>query len=701
MSKSIHEELNPQQKEAVTHPGGPMLILAGAGSGKTRVITHRFAHLAKKSSPSKVLVVTFTNKAATEMKERIATLTKKELKNTWIGTFHSQCNRILRKEITVLDYKSNFTIFDSDDQASLIRHILKEFKLYEALYKGIISRISALKAEFISPDEFLSNGEGYGFDEKLARVYVRYQDELKRCNALDYDDLIMLTVKLFEEHPKILRKYQNQFTHVLVDEFQDTNKAQYRLLRLICKEHTNLCVVGDDDQSIYGFRGASVENILSFEKDYPKARVVKLEQNYRSTKNILNVSDSLIKGNSRRREKKLWSEREAGEKICHCWFATEREEAKYISKQVREFYLKGLYSFSDFAVLYRINLQGKAIEDSLRHENIPYRIIGGMSFYHRREIKDMTAYMRLTVNRNDNVSLRRIINVPARGIGASTLGKIEQQAKKNGASLYESIQDIIKNSSVTPSAKDKLQGFVRIIEDIASSKNDDSGEMLRTIYTITGYSENIEEQRAENVLEFIKGAEGRRVAEFMDSLSLVQNTDAADEEENVVTLLTLHSAKGLEFPVVFISGMEEGVLPFFKAKTPHEVDEERRLLYVGMTRAKDYLWLTGANKRRMYAKTQEQEPSRFLKAIPASCCKVLEVISKPTAMEAARESARRIKSMKSSLPYAIGTRVKHPKWGVGVVRDSDGQGDAQKITVNFPDIGVKRLSLKFANLEQI
>ncbi len=701
MSKSISDQLNPQQKEAITHPGGPMLILAGAGSGKTRVITHRFAYLAKKSAPTKILAVTFTNKAASEMKERIAALTKKDLKNSWVGTFHSQCNRILRKEIPALGYKSNFTIFDMDDQASLIRHILKEFKLYEALYKGIISRISSLKADFISPDEFLLKGEGYGFDEKLARVYVRYQDELKRCNALDYDDLIMLTVKLFEEHPKVLKKYQNQFTHVLVDEFQDTNKAQYRLLKLICKEHTNICVVGDDDQSIYGFRGASVENILSFEKDYPEAKVVKLEQNYRSTQNILNVSDSIIKGNSRRRAKKLWSEREAGEKICHCWFATEREEAKYISKQVREFYLKGLYSFSDFAVLYRINIQGKAIEDSLRHENIPYRIIGGMSFYHRREIKDMTAYMRLALNRNDNVSLRRIINVPARGIGASTLGKIEQQAKKNGASLYSSIQDIIKNSSVTPSAKEKLHGFVKIIEDVDSGKNDDAAEMLRTIYTITGYSENIEEQRAENVLEFIKGAEGRPVADFMDSLSLVQSTDETDDDDNVVTLLTLHSAKGLEFPVVFISGMEEGVLPFFKAKTPHELDEERRLLYVGMTRAKDYLWLTGANKRRMYAKTQEQEPSRFLKAIPNACCKVLEVISKPTAMEAARESARRVKSRASSLPYAIGTRVKHPKWGVGVVRDSDGQGDGQKITVNFPNIGIKRLSLKFANLEQI
>jgi DNA helicase-2/ATP-dependent DNA helicase PcrA len=701
MSKIILDQLNPQQKEAITHTGGPILILAGAGSGKTRVITHRFAHLAKKTSPSKILAVTFTNKAAGEMKERISALIKKDLKNTWVGTFHSQCNRILRKEIAILGYKNNFSIFDSDDQSSLIRHILKEFKLYEALYKGIISRISGLKADFISPEDFLSNGEGFGFDEKLARVYVRYQDELKRCNALDYDDLIMLTVKLFEGHPEILKKYQDMFKYVLVDEFQDTNKSQYRLLKLITNEHRNICVVGDDDQSIYGFRGANVDNILSFEKDFPDVKVIKLEQNYRSTKNIINVSSSLIKENSRRREKTLQSNREEGEKVCHCWFASDLEEAKYISKQVREFYLKGQYNFSDFAVLYRINIQGKSIEDALRHENIPYRIIGGMSFYHRREIKDMTSYMRIAINRDDNVSLRRIINVPARGIGASTLGKIEQQAKKQGTSLYAAITDIIKNSTVTPSAKEKLQGFVKIIEDISSGENNDSGDMLRNIYAITGYSENIEDQRAENVLEFIKDADGKPLDKFMDSLSLVQNTDDVDDEENVVTLLTLHSAKGLEFPVVFISGLEEGVLPFFKAKTPHEVDEERRLLYVGMTRAKDYLWLTGANRRRMYAKTQEQEPSRFLKTLPASCCRVHEVISKPTAIEAARESARRVKVMNTSLPYAIGTRVKHPKWGVGVVRDSDGQGDAQKITVNFPDIGIKKLSPKFANLEQI
>jgi len=700
MSKTILSELNTKQQEAITNPDGPMLILAGAGSGKTKVITHKFAYLAKKTSPSKILAVTFTNKAAGEMKERIASLTKKDLKNAWVGTFHSQCNRILRKEITALGYNSSFTIFDADDQSSLIRHILKEFKLYEALYKGIISRISGLKAAFITPEAFLSDGEGFGFDEKLARVYVRYQDELKRCNALDYDDLIMLTIKLFEEHPEVLKKYQAQFNYVLVDEFQDTNKAQYRLLKLICQTHNNICAVGDDDQSIYGFRGANVENILTFEKDFPKARIVKLEQNYRSTQNILDVAGSIIKENSRRREKKLWSEREAGEKVCHCWFSSEREEAKFIAKQIREFYLKGMYSFSDFAALYRINLQGKAIEDALRRENIPYRIIGGISFYHRKEIKDMTSYLRLVVNRDDNVSLRRIINTPTRGIGASTISKIEQQSKKQNTSLFTSILNIIKASSVTPATKVKLQGFVKIIEEISSGNNQDSGEMLRNIYTITGYSDNIEDARAENVLEFIKGAENKPVSDFMDSLSLVQSTDKADDSENMVTLLTLHSAKGLEFPVVFVTGMEEGVLPYFKAKTEQEVDEERRLLYVGMTRAKDHLWLTGCNRRRMYAKTQEQEPSRFLKAVPSSCCRVLDVISRSNAREP-RESVQRIKTMKASLPYAIGTRVKHPKWGVGVVRDSDGQGDTQKITVNFPDIGIKKLSPKIANLEQI
>jgi DNA helicase-2/ATP-dependent DNA helicase PcrA len=696
MSKRILEGLNEQQREAILHMDGPLLVLAGAGSGKTRVITHRFAHLARKYSPSSILAVTFTNKAANEMKERISELTKKELRNSWIGTFHSQCNRLLRNEIGALGYKSDFTIYDDDDQCALIRHILKEFRICEALYKGILTRISSLKSSCVGPEEFLASGEGFGFEERLARVYVRYQDELKRCNALDFDDLLMFTVKLFEENPDILAKYQRKFKHILVDEFQDTNSVQYRLIKLLSSSHRNLCVVGDDDQSIYGFRGANIENILSFEKDFPSATILKLEQNYRSTKNILRVSGQIIKDNSARREKTLWSERGPGDMVNHCWFGAESEEARYIAKLIKEFYLKGIYDYSDFAILYRINVQSRVLEDALRYQKIPYRVIGGISFYQRKEIKDLSAYMRITLNKDDNVSLRRIINTPHRGIGSSTLSKIEQHAKKKNVSLFAAIKGMIASGNMTSATKDKLGSFSAIIEDISTGKHRNAADLLRTIYIKTGYSEFVDEDRAENIRDFIESADGRDIKDFADSLSLLTASDTEDDE-SAVSLLTLHSSKGLEFPVVFISGLEEGVLPYFKAETPKEISEERRLLYVGMTRAQNLLWLTGARKRRLYARMQEQTPSRFLSDIPEENCNRINKIMKTLSSR----SEARYKTFKPKSAYAVGSRVRHPKWGVGVVRDCYGDGEDQKITVNFPTIGVKRLALKFANLERI
>lgn len=698
MSKLILENLNERQKEAILHKNGPLLVLAGAGSGKTRVITHRFAYLASKSSPGAILAVTFTNKAAGEMKERIAGLTRKDLREAWVGTFHSQCNRLLRKEITALGYRSDFSIYDDDDQCNLIRHILKEFKICEALYKGILSRISSLKSAFITPEEFLSSGDSFGFEERLARVYVRYQDELKRCNALDFDDLLMLTVKLFEEYPKVLQRYQRKFKHILVDEFQDTNQVQYRLLKLLASSGGNICAVGDDDQSIYGFRGACVENIMNFERDFSGARVIKLEQNYRSTQNILRVSGNIIKRNPLRKIKTLWCDRESGEKVNHFWFGSEGEEARYISKLIKEFYLKGTYDFSDFAVLYRINLQSRPLEEALRQEKIPYRVLGGISFFHRKEIKDMSAYMRLTLNRDDNVSLRRIINTPHRGIGASTLSKIEQQAKKKNTSLFMAIKNLVKTSSITSSAREKLDGFVNIIEDISTARHKDAADMLRNIFIKSGYSNHIDDDRAENVKEFIESGEGREVKEFADYLSLYSSEDS-ESDGSAVSLLTLHSAKGLEFPVVFISGVEEGVLPYFKAENPREVAEERRLLYVGMTRARDMLWLTGAKKRRLYARVQEQEPSRFIADMPDECYRRIDKIIKTIA--SAARADKPLRPVRPATAYTVGSRVKHPKWGVGVVRDCYGDGEDQKITVNFPTIGVKRLALKFANLERI
>jgi DNA helicase-2/ATP-dependent DNA helicase PcrA len=698
MSKPLLSDLNPQQREAILHTGGPLLILAGAGSGKTRVITCKFAHLAKKLHPNSILTVTFTNKAADEMKERISGFLKNGLSYAWIGTFHSQCNKILRKEIGALGYGGDFTIYDDDDQASLIRHILKDFKLYEALYKGVQAQISSLKTSLTTPEEFLARCDGFGFEERLARVYVRYQDELKRSNALDFDDLIMLTIRLFMENPKILKKYNDAFGHILVDEFQDTNHAQYVLLKLLSSAHKNICVVGDDDQSIYRFRGADVNNILNFEKDFPGAKVIKLEKNYRSTENILKVSTGIIKKNAKRYDKLLLTNKDEGEKVYYCWLSNEEDEAKHLAKVMRELYLRGVCDFKDFAVLYRVNSQSRVLEETFNSERIPYKILGSVGFYQRKEIKDLIAYIRLFINPDDNVSLRRVINCPPRGIGASTLSRIEQHAKKKSASLFAAMNDLIQSEGLTASMKEKLELFKNALLSITSIKYKDAAELIMGIIDRIGYMDFINEDRADNITEMISSAEGKDIREFVDRLSLFTNLDSTNTE-NAVSLLTLHSAKGLEFPVVFITGLEEGLLPYFKAKSPDEIAEERRLLYVGMTRAKDILWLTGAGKRRLYTKIQEQEPSRFIKDIPHECCQRIEKSIK-THIVASAAFAKPMISKKLT-PYMVGSRVKHPRWGVGVIRDCDGEGEEQKVTVNFPNVGIKKLALRFANLVTI
>lgn len=703
MSKDMHllKDLNLQQRDAVLHTGSPLLVLAGAGSGKTRVLTHKFAHLVKANrlSPQSVLAVTFTNKAAEEMKGRISQLIGRDIDSTWVGTFHSQCNRILRREINALGYSGNFLIYDDDDQCNLIRHILKEFKIYEAMYKGVMSRISSLKSSLVSPSTFLSKTDGFGFDEKLTKVYVRYQDELKKSNALDFDDLIMLCVRLFEDYPEKLKQYHSMFKYILVDEFQDTNYAQYRLLKLLSSKD-NLCAVGDDDQSIYRFRGADISNILNFEKDFPGAKVIKLEQNYRSTQNILDVAGAVIASNQTRKHKKLWTERGSGEKVYHCWFGTEEEEAKHIASVIKEAYLKGQYSYKDFAVLYRVNFQARAIEDALRSELISYRVMGGVSFYQRKEIKDIICYMRLAMNHDDNVSLRRIINCPSRGIGAATLSKIEHEAKKKSASLFTAIKSIVKANSVALSAKAKLSEFTKLIEAVSAAGHKTAADMLKDIIDRTKYIESIEDDRAENVQELIASAEGRDLNDFRDSTALISSHDDVNKE-NAVSLMTLHGTKGLEFPVVFVVGLEDGLMPYFKAlNSEDEIAEERRLFYVGMTRAKDILWITGTRKRKLYTKMQEQEPSRFLNDLPPQCCQWIE---KSTSQKPAHEKIKKtiVLPLKTPLLYVVGCRVRHPKWGIGVVRECYGEGIEQKVMVNFPEIGVKRLALKFANLQKI
>lgn len=705
MSKvSLMQDLNPQQKEALKHTDGPLLVLAGAGSGKTKVITHKYAYYVKvgKTSPESILTATFTNKAANEMKDRIHHLVGKEIKQAWIGTLHSQCGRILRKEIKALGYSPHFSIYDEDDRCNLIRHILKEFKIYEALYKGVSTRINFLKASLVGPEDFLSSGDGFGFDEKLAKVYVRYQDELKRSDAVDFDDLIMLTVELFKEHPEVLRKYQSMFSYILVDEFQDLNFAQYQFIRLLAMANKNICAVGDDDQSIYRFRGADVHNILNFEKDFPGTKVVRLERNYRSTQNILDVSNAVISMNTNRKDKKLWTERGRGEKVHFCWLNNEEEEARHIAKIIKELFLKGAFAYKDVGILYRVNLQSRAIEDSLRETGLPYHIVGGVSFYQRKEVKDIIAYARLVLNHGDNVSLRRIINCPPRGIGVATLSKIENEARKKSACLYDTLKASLRSNGIVTTTRDKINGFVGLVEKLSSAAHASAADLMKAVVEKTGYLTGLDEDRKQNVNELIVSSEGKDARDFIDKVSLLTNLDESAGEKNQISLMTLHNAKGLEFPVVFVTGLEEGILPYFKANgNEDEISEERRLFYVGMTRAKDLLLLTGARRRRLYARIQDQEPSRFLRDMPKSYCQWIEKVADPHPFHHKKSENKKPEIKKIKPLFSSGCRVKHPVWGIGVIRDCYGDGEDQKVMVNFPNIGLKRLSLKLANLTKI
>jgi len=692
-------DLNPAQQEAVVYCEGPLLVLAGAGSGKTRVITYKFAYLTREQGlpQSSIFTVTFTNKAAEEMKERIGRMCNGHCKNMWIGTFHSLCLRILRNHIDKIGYKRDFIIYDEDDQATLIKRILKDLNMHEALCKCLASKISNLKSNLITPEDYVSSIEGYEFEERLGRIYMKYQKELKKYNALDFDDLILCVIDLFREREELLKKYSEQFRYILVDEFQDTNKSQYVLLQLLSKHHKKICAVGDDDQSIYKFRGANVYNILEFEKDFPGTKVVKLEQNYRSTKNIILASTAMISKNPMRKSKTLWTERDWGEKIFYCQLSNEEEEAKYIAKSIKELYLKGDYEYRDFAILYRLTLQARALEEALRIEGIPYQVISGVSFYHRKEIKDVIAYMRFILNNEDNLSLLRIINTPPRGIGISAITKIEQEAKKNMSSYYDAIKLIIKDENASEILKEKLSAFVELIEELSNKEYKTASLMIKDILNSTGYLEEIEEDRIQNVLELLSSAENIPVKEFLDKVSLISNVDIWENKKNYVSLLTLHSAKGLEFPVVFIAGCEEGILPYFKAKEDLlEMQEERRLFYVGMTRAKNILFLTSASNRKLYSKIQKQEPSSFIKDIPVDYCTCIRKDYSTFVTENKATEKPKIKT-----PFVIGCKVKHPTWGIGVVRDCYGEGEDLKVIVNFPGIGVKKLATKIVNLERV
>ncbi|MDO8283272.1 MAG: UvrD-helicase domain-containing protein [Thermodesulfovibrionia bacterium] len=694
------EDLNPQQQQAVSHKSGPMLVLAGAGSGKTRVITRRFAYLTSvhKVSPSSILAMTFTNKAANEMKERIEALTGKSAKGLWIGTFHSLSSRILRKEIDKLGYGRDFCIYDDGDTCSLIRTILKEYKMHEALYKGIASRISSLKAALVTSEALLANEDSFGFDEKLAKVYVRYQDDLKKNNALDFDDLIMCAVKLFEKHPEVLKKYQEEFEHMMIDEFQDTNISQYRFARLLASKHKNICVVGDDDQSIYKFRGAEVGNILDFEKDFLKAKVIRLEQNYRSTQNILDAAGSLIAQNDLRKAKKLWTDRGKGEKISYCIANNEQEEAGYIAQTVKELYLKGSYTYSDITVLYRLNQQARVLEDAMRSNGIPHQVVGSISFYKRKEVKDIISYLKVINNPHDSISLKRIINSPPRGIGKTTLTRLNNEAIKKEKSLYGIMKHVSKGNGYSSAFKDKVKGFISVIDGLIDNKEMELSKLIFLVFEKTDYLEFAGEDKAKNLMDIVGSAEGSSLEEFLDSASLFSAQDEARNKDSV-SLMTIHTVKGLESPVVFIAGVEDGLMPhFYSIKKDDEIQEERRLFYVGMTRARDMLFLSGAKRRRLYASLQDQQPSRFLSEIPADCCCYIEKRPRTGALSKSHSIPVKPRSIS---PFVSGVRVRHPKFGEGVVRDCYGETNDFKVMVNFPSVGIKRLSLKFANLERV
>jgi DNA helicase-2/ATP-dependent DNA helicase PcrA len=747
------KDLNPPQREAVLHGDGPLLILAGAGSGKTRVITYRIAHLIRERDvhPGNILAVTFTNKAATEMRERLERLLAMPLRGLWISTFHAACVRILRQHIDKLGYKRQFVIYDETDRSSLIKTCMQDLRIDDKHYqpRAIIGRISALKNNLTDPEQFGKRSSGFGFDEAVHRTYSLYNERLKESGGVDFDDLLMLTVRLLEQHADILAYYQQLFQHILIDEYQDTNHAQYRLVRLLTAKCKSLCVVGDDDQSIYKFRGADITNILNFEHDYPDAKIIKLEQNYRSTEHILGAASAVVKRNIGRKDKTLWTSRQGGEQILCYTAVDEKDEARFICRNIERFVDEGR-ALSEIAVLYRTNAQSRALEDALRNRGIAYRIFGGLRFYDRKEIKDIIAYLRVLHNPADAVSLRRIINVPARGIGDTTLDRLELAAQRSGISLYQAAMDPLA-AEVSTAAVRKLKDFTAMLERLRAELDDSTlTDLVRKIIEGTGYVKALEEERSiesrvriENLTELLTATEDFQeqnreatLASFLDQVALITDMEQQSSGEgkgrstaNSVTLMTLHNAKGLEFPVVFMAGMEEGLFPHSRsAENEEELEEERRICYVGMTRAKERLILTHASERRLYGYPQANLISRFVEEIPAELVEREGIPSgatgtgkryvsweeaaapdpasstrwtesRPGTITPARIRTAAAPSAKS--PYYNGAVVKHAKFGIGTVQRSEGSGDDLKISVSFPGHGVKTLAVKYANLEMI
>ncbi len=690
------KSLNPPQREAATYLGGPLLILAGAGSGKTRALTHRLAYLVGSGvcDPWSILAVTFTNKAANEMKTRVARLLGRKVDGLWIGTFHSIGARILRRDGHRLGYGRDFTIYDEDDRMSLIRRCLGELSISDRKVppSAVASRISGAKDQLVGPEEYQS--KSYDFLEKnVSRVYSLYQEKLLACQACDFDDLIFQTVRLFQEHPAVLDEYSQRFRHILVDEYQDTNHAQYMLIKLLSERQRNLAVVGDDDQSIYGFRGADIRNILEFENDFPEAKVIKLEQNYRSTQTILDCANAVVKNNQARKGKRLWTQNERGQKVSLWESYDERDEADRVGRLLQS-RPRG-ESLRSHVVLYRTNAQSRALEEGLRRLGLPYVIVGGIKFYERREVKDILAYLKVAANPADEVSLRRIINIPGRGIGEATIMRLASHAREQGLGLYDALGEADRVPGLGPGLRQALGALKRLLDDIRNlSQESDAEQTARQVVEAVGYPDFLKEQytdpeeqqsRLENVYELVSAAadfcqrsEDKSLSAFLAEVSLIADIDRWNEEAEAVTLMTMHNAKGLEFDHVHIVGLEEGLLPHSASlESQAELEEERRLFYVAITRARRTLSFHYAHARRRYGGLLPQAPSRFLEEVPRQ---LLEAKGGGTSEEAPREPGG----------YRAGKlRVRHPLWGVGTVVEAEGESEDLKLTIVFSG-GVKK-----------
>ena len=729
--------LNPAQLEAVTHDEGPLLVVAGAGSGKTRVLTHRIAHLIqeRRASPFEILAITFTNKAAGEMRDRISALVGPVAQKMWVSTFHSACVRILRRDAGRLGYPSAFTIYDQADAVRLTGYVIRDLNIDPKRFppRSVHATISAAKNEGTSAEDY-AEAASVIHERRISEVFTEYQTRLRRAGAMDFDDLLSVTVELLLTEPEVLEYYQRRFTHVLVDEYQDTNPVQNNLVMLLAEEHRNVCVVGDTDQSIYAFRAADIRNILEFETTFPDATVVVLEQNYRSTQNILDAANAVIANNMARKPKDLWTESGRGDKIVHFQGEDESDESQWVAHEISTLHAGGDLRWSDMAVFYRTNAMSRVVEEQFLRSGIPYRVVGGTRFYDRREIKDALAYLKAIVNPSDEVSIKRVINVPKRGIGDQTIGRLDAFARSHGVTFMDALRRWDEAEVAGRSARG-IESFLTMVDELATETDGGPATLIESILSRTGYAAELEAERSieaegrlENLAELVGVARDfESVDAFMEQVALVADTDALPDDDDPtdtgVVLMTLHAAKGLEFPAVFLVGMEEGIFPHMRSLTePAELEEERRLCYVGITRARQRLYLSNAWCRSLYGSTQYNPPSRFLDEIPSELVEEAAASRttgrrssrsggwestswSPRGRERAVDRATRPASPVSSgahrLNIKIGDDVRHSKWGEGVVLDMEGVGDKAEAVVRFPSVGEKRLLLSWAPLERV